>query len=97
MSLTLHPYLRTYLHTCKITAPWFLGTLAEFKAEYVDDIKRGQAEDASDSARERANTAAMALRLKLRRILIRRTRSDILKSILPPRRVNNYHKAQIAP
>ena len=59
--------------------PWYLGNLQEFKAAYIDPITRSSRKDLSD-------TAMFKLRGRLQKILIRRTRDSIMRSILPPRR-----------
>jgi SNF2 family DNA or RNA helicase len=62
--------------------PWYLGTLREFQVNYADAIVSHQQQSKPSSICE----AAERLKTHLQKILIRRTREDILRFILPPRR-----------
>lgn len=70
----------------QFSVPNYLGTLADFKAKYADDIVAGQLEGASTTAIAKATQAADALKCRLSAILIRRTRNEVLKAVLPPRK-----------
>lgn len=62
----------------QFAAPGYLGDLKEFQTRYAVPIMKNPTSNAAKQAKNQ-------LRLALRRILLRRDRDAILKSVLPPR------------
>ena len=63
--------------------PWYLGTLKEFKLKYIDPIKKYK--NSSSYKPDEMCPSELLLREKLKRIMIRRTKDEVMQSILPPR------------
>ena len=63
--------------------PWYLGTLKEFKLKYIDPIKKYKSSSSYKS--DEMCPSEILLREKLKRIMIRRTKDEVMQSILPPR------------
>jgi DNA repair and recombination RAD54-like protein len=64
--------------------PGFLGTAQSFRDEFMVPIEAGRVRFPGEVAKARAAKAHTSLSVELRRILIRRTRSGTLQSVLPP-------------
>ena len=66
-------------------APGYLGSLGSFRARYAAQISRGRSVGASAREAEAAVVAEDSLRGVLEHILLRRTQTDVLRVLLPPR------------
>jgi SNF2 family DNA or RNA helicase len=66
-------------------APGYLGNISSFRRRYVHPIQEGSGEDASSADKQEAKQSADKLRGILSQIMIRRTQSEVLKHLLPPR------------